>query len=48
MIEFKITLPQALVEQSVTKTKRQRKTDLQNIQENQSQASPQPVEKSQS
>ena len=44
----KKTLPQALVEKSTTKTKRQKKTNLQNIQENQSRAAPHPVEKKQS
>ena len=37
-----------LVEQSITKTKRQKRTVLQNIQENQSRATPHLVEKNQS
>ena len=44
----KKTLPQALVEQSITQTKRQKRTSLQNTQENQSQETPHPVEQSQS
>ena len=44
MIEKK-KLPQALVAQLITNTKRQKRTILQNIQENQSRATPHPVEK---
>ena len=46
VIEIKKTPPLALVEQSITQTKRQRRTILQNIEENQSRVTPNPVAKS--
>ena len=42
---MKKTLPRALVEQSITRIRRQKKTVLQSIQESRSRATPHPVEK---